>query len=178
MAAVNVCQERGITMDSYCGYCGRLLHDGEVCNCQGSQQARGAAGGQNTNAGANNQNGPSNQGYNYQSYNNQNNYSQQHRPFMSGDASYKIEAFSLLAMIFGIVGLTSSNVILDIIAIVFWFVARNKRRADDNLSDKFALAGLITACIGIIVVIISAIVAATAVSSAVNGLYDLYNLLD
>ncbi|MGL6200741.1 MAG: DUF4190 domain-containing protein [Lachnospiraceae bacterium] len=75
-------------------------------------------------------------------------YNHQPKPFLP---SYDVNAFSILALVMGVMGLsTESSLVGGILAIVFSEMAKKRVRPTDTLGIKFAKAGLVLGIISLV----------------------------
>lgn len=90
-----------------------------------------------------------NQSQNQNQYQNaQGGYINQPKPFLP---SYDVNAFSILALVMGVMAIsTDSSLVGGILAIVFSEMAKKRVRLIDTLGKKFAQAGLILGIISLV----------------------------
>lgn len=89
--------------------------------------------------------------------------------------SYDVNAFAILSVIMGIVGLcTDSGLGLGILAIIFSQIAKKRLRKEDLLGEKFTKAGLIMGIVAIVFVVIGLITGAALLGSFVYNIRDAF----
>lgn len=152
-------------MASFCRFCGKSLNDGEVCDCQQSQAQQQQVPPQQQ---AQQQTPPPQAGPS-PIQQTMNTYRQ---PIKD---TYHVEAFSIMTFLLGLGSIIGNGIVSAILAIVFACFAKKHVKADDLLGDRLYKAGFILACVGIIILIISAIVACAVASSSVSALDRLFN---